>query len=154
MQLQPVCGRSFILSSHVITFFKMVKLDTYVRCACDAPFEQLQQIIRSHYSLYTINMIREIRQLLRYVPTYVKNCSSNEIELYTYWIYGRKTPSNITTQHSINPLHTTIPQYQATCYTRRKLWIYTELDAHITIGQDINLRHLRVSIRLLKNQIT
>ena len=38
MQLQPVRGRLFLLSSHVITLFKMVKLETSVRCAGDAPF--------------------------------------------------------------------------------------------------------------------
>ena len=73
MQLQPVCGRLFILSYLVITCFKKVKSETSVRCAGDAPFEQLQHILILHYSFYTTDIIRELRQLLIDLPTYFNN---------------------------------------------------------------------------------
>ena len=42
-QLQPVNGRPFLLSTHVITCFKMVKLRTSVRATGDQDFQRLQQ---------------------------------------------------------------------------------------------------------------
>ena len=40
------------------------------------------------------DLIEELRQLLRNVPTYVTNWSSPEISSDTYRLYGRKTPAN------------------------------------------------------------
>ena len=53
-------------------------------------------------------MIRELCQLLRYVPKYVKNWSSNVIESYNYRLYGRKKPVNMATEHFINTVRTKI----------------------------------------------
>ena len=51
-QLQPVEGRPFLTSSHVITCFKMMKLTTSVRAAGDENLQRIQEIARMHYSEY------------------------------------------------------------------------------------------------------
>ena len=79
-KLQPVRGILFILSSHITTFIKKIKLNTSIKCAGDDPFEILQHILSLFYSLYTTYMIIELLQLLRCVPKYVKNWSCTEIE--------------------------------------------------------------------------
>ena len=51
-QLQPVEGRPFLTSSHVITCFKMMKLTTSVCAAGDENLQRIQEIARMHYSEY------------------------------------------------------------------------------------------------------
>ena len=76
MQLEPVCGRPFLLYFHVITCSKMVKLYTSIRCTSGAHFEWLQHILKLRYSLCTKDLIRELRQLLIDVSAYVNSWSS------------------------------------------------------------------------------
>ena len=70
-QLQPINGRTFLLSTHVITCFKMVKLQSSVRAAGDVDFQQLQAIVRMHYSKYIEHpeLLDDMRVLLNNVPT-------------------------------------------------------------------------------------
>jgi len=91
-QLQPVKGRPFLLSTHVITCFKMVKLEACVRAARDKDFQRLQEITRMHFSCFDndSDLLEEFKSLLRNVPTYVPNWSSPEITPETYRLYGRK----------------------------------------------------------------
>ena len=72
-QLQPVKGRPFLLSTHVITCFKMVKLETCVRAAGDKDFQRLQEITRMHFSCFNdeTQLLNEFRDLLHNVPTYI-----------------------------------------------------------------------------------
>ena len=51
-QLQPVNGRPFLLSTHVITCFKMIKLQCSVRASGDQDFQRMQEIICMHASKY------------------------------------------------------------------------------------------------------
>ena len=110
-QLQPVNGRPFLLSTHVITCFKMVKLRTSVRAVGDQDYQRLQQIIRIHYSKYIEQpeLLDELRELLANVPTYVENWSSSEITSNTYRLYARRTPANKATQSLIDNIQATIP---------------------------------------------
>ena len=70
-QLQPINGRTFLLSTHVITCFKMVKIQSSVRAAVDVDFQRLQAIVRMHYSQYIEHpeLLDDLRLLLRNVPT-------------------------------------------------------------------------------------
>ena len=110
-QLQPVSGRPFILSSYVITCFKMVKLETSVRDYRDISFQILQHIVRMNYSKYTDfpGLFDELRDFLRNVPTYVDNWSSPIITADTYRLYGRRVPSNESTTDFINSIRANIP---------------------------------------------
>ena len=109
-QLQPVTGRPFLLSTHVITCFKMIKLQKSVRASGDLRFQRLQEIIRMHYSKYIEKpeLLDELRLLLKEVPTYVTNWSSPEISSDTYRLYGRRTPANEATQNLINAIRSNI----------------------------------------------
>ena len=80
-QLQPVQGRPFLTSSHVITCFNMVKLSTSVRAAGDINLQRIQEIARMHYSEYEKNpgLIDEFKNLLLTTCTFVPTWSSNKI---------------------------------------------------------------------------
>ena len=103
-QLQPVAGRPFLLSSYVITCFKLVKLEISVICSIDINFQRLQKIVRMHYRKYTDfpGLLDELRDLLRNVPTYVENWSSPIITADTYRLYGRRVPANEATSDFVN----------------------------------------------------
>ena len=49
-QLQPINGIPFLISTQFITCFKILKLQSPVRADGDVDFQQLQAIIRMHYS--------------------------------------------------------------------------------------------------------
>ena len=113
-QLQPVKGRPFLLSTHVITCFKMVKLEACVRAAGDKYFQRLQEITRIHYSCFDndSDLLEEFKSLLRNVPTYVPNWSSPEITPDTYRLYGRKIPANDATRNLIENIRSNITSDQ------------------------------------------
>lgn len=92
-QLQPVSGRPFLLSSLIVTSFKMVKVETPVRCSGDTNFIQLQEIIRLHHSKSTDDILTKLHILLENVPTYVDSWNSHEIGTDTYRLYGKKSPA-------------------------------------------------------------
>jgi hypothetical protein len=109
-QLQPINGRPFLLSTHVLTCFKMVKLRTSVRASGDMHFQRLQAIIRMHHSQYIEHpeLLDELRVLLRNVPTYVPTWTSPQISTDTYRLYGRRTPANEATQIFVDTIRANI----------------------------------------------
>ena len=48
-QLQPVKGRLFLLSSHAISYFQMIKLSNSIRVCGDALFLRITYISRMYY---------------------------------------------------------------------------------------------------------
>ena len=76
-QLQPVEGRPFLTSSHVITCFKMAMLETSVRASNDPNFERIQTIARMHYRNYIDNpeLLIEFKRLISHTCTFVPNWS-------------------------------------------------------------------------------
>ena len=110
-QLQPINGRPFLLSTHVLTCFKMVKLHTSVRASGDMHFQRLQAIIRMHHSQYIDHpeLLDELRVLLHNVPTYVPTWTSPQISTDTYRLYGRRTPANEATQSFVDTIRANIP---------------------------------------------
>ena len=109
-QLQPVNGRPFLLSTHVITCFKMIKLECSVRASGDQDFQRMQEIIRMHVSKYNESpeLLDKLRDLLRNVPTYVTDWSSSEISSDTYRLYARKTPANEATRSFVDNIRSNI----------------------------------------------
>ena len=73
-QLQPINGIPFLISTQFITCFKILKLQSSVRADGDVDFQQLQAIIRMHYSEYIEHpeLLEDLRVLIRNVPTYVQ----------------------------------------------------------------------------------
>ena len=69
-QPQPVSGIQLLLLSHLIIYYKMMKVETYVRTFGDMIFQRLQKIIQMHYSSFTDDILDELRKLLNEVPTY------------------------------------------------------------------------------------
>ena len=70
-QLQHINGRPYLISTYVITCFKILKLQSSVRAAVDVDFQRLQAIVRMHYSQYIEHpeLLDDLRLLLRNVPT-------------------------------------------------------------------------------------
>ena len=109
-QLKPVEGRPFLLSTHVITCFKMFKLETSVRAVGDTPFQRLQKVLSMHYIKFTDKpeLLDELRGLLHTVPTYVDNWSSPVITSDTYRLYSRRSPANEATQSFLSSVRANI----------------------------------------------
>lgn len=122
-QLQPVQGKPFLLSTHVITSFRMVKLEKSVRANGDLPFQRLQQIISMHYSVFQQNpaLLDELRNLLQTVPTYVDTWESQEITSDTYRLYGRKTPANEATRSFLNSQRTRLSSTPGQLFERSSI---------------------------------
>ena len=110
-QLKPVKGRPFLLSTHVITCFRMMKLETSVRAVGDTSFQRLQKILSMHYNELTDKpeLLNELRDLLQIVPTFVDNWSSTVITSDTYRLYGRRSPANEATQSFLSSVRSNIP---------------------------------------------
>ena len=90
----------------------MVKLETPVRCANDQNFVRLEELLQLHHSMYTDQIVNELKHLLSEVPTYVRNWQSQAIGNNTYRLYGKKTPAIEATQNFITTIRTTIPSSQ------------------------------------------
>ena len=88
--LKPVKGLPFLLSSHVITNFKMAKLETSLCAVVDPSLKTIQKIISSHYNQFTAkhNLLSELRDLLHDVPRYVHTWTSPLITCDTYYMVG------------------------------------------------------------------
>ena len=109
-QLQPVKGRPFLTSSHVITCFKMVMLTTSVRSFGDLPFQRLQEISRLHYKMYSLDpsLIPEFKRLLSETCTFVLTWNDPEITPSTYRLYGKKFPAKEATRQFVDSVRQTI----------------------------------------------
>ena len=109
-QLQPVEGRPFLLSSHVITCFKMIKLQSSVRASDDIELQRIIQIASMHYSAYVDDpeLLVEFRTLVSNTCVFVENWDSPEITPSTYRLYGKKLPANEATRQFINNVRQTI----------------------------------------------
>jgi hypothetical protein len=111
-QLQPVQGRPFLTSSHVISCFKMTMLSTSVRASNDPNFQRIQEIARMHYQKYTENpsLLDEFKDLLSATCTFVPNWSSTEITPSTYRLYSKKFPAKEATRQFVSAVTQSIEQ--------------------------------------------
>ena len=74
-QFLPVKGKQFLISSHILSCFKIVILKHYFRAWNDTEFQQLQQIERMNPGMYSTNpeLLREFRQWSGIVFTFFQN---------------------------------------------------------------------------------
>ena len=109
-QLQPVQGRPFMLSSHVITCFKMVMLQTSVRASGDVQFQRLPDIARMYHMEYEEkpSLLDEFKNLLSETCTFVDSWSSPAITPSTYRLYGRRLPANDATNQFVSVVRQSI----------------------------------------------
>ena len=95
-QLPPVSGHPFLLSSHVVTCFKMFHLKHSVRAANDNRLQGIISIASMHPSEYTNDpdLLSRFRELVSESCTHVDSWSDPEITPSTFRLYGKKVPAN------------------------------------------------------------
>ena len=110
LQLQPVVGRPFLLSSHVLTCFKMVQLKTSVRAANDKDLQRILEIACMHPCKYIENsrLLVEFQDLLDKTCTFVENWEDPEITPLTFRLYGMRVPANDATKEFVENVRRTI----------------------------------------------
>ena len=111
LQLQPVVGRPFLLSSHILTCFKMVQLKTSVRAANDIALRRILEICCMHPSKYADNpeLLTEFRSLLEQTCTFVNNWQDPEITPETFRLYGMRVPAVEATKEFVENVRRTVP---------------------------------------------
>ena len=103
-QLAPINGKPFLISSHVLSCFKMVRLECSVRASVDNNFQRLQQIACMHPSEYETNpsLLTEFKLLASETFTFVNDWNAQEIDPNTYRLYGRKKQLKMQPQNISN----------------------------------------------------
>lgn len=143
-QLQPVRGKPFLVSTHVLSCFRMSRLQHSVRASNDKDFQRIQTIARMHPAMYKRDstLLPEFARLYNDVFTFVDDWSSKEIDPNTHRLYGRKVPAQEATELYVqqvrkflpsneirkrisedteNPLYSHSEWYSASNYTTKKL---------------------------------
>ena len=94
-QLQPVEGRPFLTSCHILSCFKMVTLVCSVRASNDPAFKRIQQIARYNYQkiLADPQLVDEFLQLCSDNLTFVTNWDDDAIPTSTMRLYSKKVPA-------------------------------------------------------------
>ena len=103
-QLQPVSGRPFLLSAHIISCYRFVLLKESVRASNDNNFQRIQNIVRMHPNEYERNpdLLYELSTLLRNNCTYVNSWSDRRITPDAFRLYGKKFPAKQASNDYIN----------------------------------------------------
>ena len=93
-QIQPVQGRPFLTSIHLLTSFKVCELETSVRASNDENWQRIQEIARFSYRKLQSypNLIDEFITLLSENGTFVDEWIDNKIKPHTFRVYSRKVP--------------------------------------------------------------
>ena len=80
-QLQPVSGRPFLLSAHIISCYRFVILKEPVWDSNDKSFQRIQNLVRMNPNEYERNpdLLPELSILLRNNCTYVNSSSDRRI---------------------------------------------------------------------------
>ena len=94
-QIQPVKGRPFFTSTHIIPCFKMVSFVNSIRASGDAAFQRIQELARFNYSKFEEepDLIDEFVRLVSENFTFVDNWNDEQITPSTYRLYGRRVPA-------------------------------------------------------------
>ena len=84
-------GRPFLLLSHTISCFKMIKLSNSVRAYSDAPFLRIKEIARIHCKKLEehLELPDEFKELLPETYNLVNTWNLREITPPTYRLYGK-----------------------------------------------------------------
>ena len=70
-QLEPVTGKPFLLSSHIVSCFSVIRLQHSVRASTDLNFQKLQVISRMSPNDITDDIVNEFETLLSNTCTFV-----------------------------------------------------------------------------------
>ena len=94
-QIQPVQGRPFLTSTHIIPCFKMVSFENSIRASGDANFQRIHKIAKFNYMRYEQEpeLIDEFVRLASEHLTFVDNWNDEIITPSTYRLYGRRVPA-------------------------------------------------------------
>jgi predicted GIY-YIG superfamily endonuclease len=93
-QIQPIEGRPFLTSTHVVSCFRMVALKSSVRASTDIPFQRIQEIARySHRRLKgNPSLIDEMINLCSEHFTFARDWNDPRINPQTMRLYSKKIP--------------------------------------------------------------
>ena len=110
-QIQPVEGRPFLTSSHMVPCFKMVALEESVRAASDSRLKRLQQIARYNNDKFESNprLVKEFVRLCSKTFTFVSGWDDPEITPSTFRLYSRKVPAKDATKQFVDRVKRHIP---------------------------------------------
>ena len=94
-QIQPIDGRPFLTSIHIIPCFKMVELESSMRASGDQPYQRIQQIARYNYSKFIRNpaLIDEFITLCSNHFTFLDSWDHEAISPTTFRLYSRRVPA-------------------------------------------------------------
>ena len=94
-QIQPIGGRPFLTSCHIIPCFKMVALEHSVRASNDDVFVRIQKIARFNYSRFETEpeLIDEFVLLCSNSFTFVESWDNDAILPSTMRLYSKKVPA-------------------------------------------------------------
>jgi hypothetical protein len=100
-QIQPIDGRPFLTSSHIIPCFKMVCLKHSVRASSDVQFQRIQEIARYSYKKFENepNLMEEFIQLCSAHLTFVPNWDNPVITPQTMRLYSKRVPAKDAARH-------------------------------------------------------
>ena len=96
-QIQPIDGRPFLTSCHVIPCFRMVSLEQSVRAANDMPYRRIQQIARCTPKKFTEepHLIDEFVELCSNNLTFVNSWDDEKILPSTMHLYSKRIPPKV-----------------------------------------------------------
>ena len=108
-QLAPVKGLPFLLSSHIMTCFTMVRLSHSVRAHQDAEFQELQAIARMNPILLQSDPAHKIRfiELCKNVLTFVSSWEDPAITPDCHRLFSRRMSAQQSVELYIKQLQTT-----------------------------------------------
>ena len=109
-QFLSITGRPFLLSSLILTSFKMIKLCHSVRAANDPNFQRLQIIARMHPDDITEERTTEFQNLCSRVFTFVPTWENSVICPNTHRLYSRKSPAREETDRYISQVKAQLNQ--------------------------------------------
>jgi hypothetical protein len=92
MQLPPVRGLPFLVSSHMMSCFQMVRVKQSVRAHGDLNYMELQKIARMLPKEYTPMILQWFRSLCKDVFIFVDSWEDECIDRQTVRLYGLKLP--------------------------------------------------------------
>ena len=94
-QIQPINGRPFLTSCHIIPCFKAVSLEHSVRAATDHAFIRIQKIARMNYREFERNpeLVNEFVTLCSNNLTFVDTWEDPRILPSTMRLYSKKIPA-------------------------------------------------------------
>ena len=80
-QIQPINGRPFLTSIHLLTSFKMIELGTSVRASSDPNWKRIQEIARYNYRtlMQSPEILDEFTNLISDNCTFVNEWTDNRI---------------------------------------------------------------------------